>query len=83
MNKAGQKSPPRSLREFLQGKKVQGCIVCQTVAPELLQQIADAMEHRNMRVDDGLAWLEAEYGIKISREQWQLHQLGRHVRRSP
>lgn len=71
---------PRSLRDFLTAQKMKECVVCQTVPQDLLQQIVDAGEHRNMKVDLGLQWLAQEYGIQITREQWQSHQLGRHRR---
>ena len=72
---------PRSLNDYLVAEKVKRCVVCQTVPPNLLQQIVDAGNHRNLTIDIGLAWLEADYGIKITREQWQAHQLGRHRRK--
>jgi len=68
----------RSLTQWAAAKKVEACVVCQKLPVELERQFAGAAKSRNVTVEQGLAWLREEYGIKISKEQWSLHARGRH-----
>lgn len=71
---------PRSIDEFVRDKRKDACVVCQKITPEISAQIQDARKRARASVELILEWLQAEYGIKITDAQWQMHARGRHVR---
>lgn len=78
--KHAQKSPrvpsKRSLTDFMQAKRREGCAVCE-LPPEIRAQLRGASK-RHIRRTDIIEWLASEYGMKITRAAFDSHQSGRH-----
>jgi hypothetical protein len=66
----------RSLAEFMLAKRRAGCVVCALPVP-VREQLANASKHKIKRAEQ-IEWLEAEFGLKLTRAQFDAHSNGRH-----
>lgn len=68
--------PSRSLTEFMQAKRRDGCPVC-ALPPSVREQLKDASKRKITRADQ-IEWLAAECGVKLTRALFDSHANGRH-----
>lgn len=66
----------RSLADFMQAKRREGCAVCE-LPPDIRAQLKGASK-RHIRRTDIIDWLASEFGLTLSRSSFDSHQSGRH-----
>lgn len=69
-------TPKRSLADFMQAKRREGCAVCE-LPPDIREQLRGASK-RHIRRADIIEWLATEHGLKLTRASFDSHQSGRH-----
>jgi hypothetical protein len=66
----------RSLSEFLLEKRREGCPIC-ALAADVKEQLRKASK-ASVRRAEQIEWLESEFKVKLTVEQFNAHHSGRH-----